>query len=102
MPERLPAVDYADCAIGNEPSATTSTCLPRTVAVDRRRLRLPRALPELAATPYGSAVSSSTSSPSPLARPRSLASSPRAPERHAAELAAGESPVTKWSRALAR
>ena len=45
------------------------------------------------------AVSSSTSSPTPLARPRSLAFPSRAPERRAAELAAGGSPVTKWSRA---
>ena len=31
-----------------------------------------------------------------------LAASPRAPERRAAELAAGEAPVTCWSRAQAR
>ena len=35
-----------------------------------------------------------------LARP--LAASPRAPERSAAELVAGETPVTFWSRAQAR
>ena len=35
-----------------------------------------------------------------LARP--LAASPRAPERSAAELVAGETPVTKWSRASAQ
>ena len=39
------------------------------IAGVRRRFRLPRALPELTATPYGSAVSSRFSSPSPLARP---------------------------------
>ena len=43
------------------------------IAGVRRRFRLPRALPELTATPYGSAVSSRFSSPSPLARPRSVA-----------------------------
>ena len=33
---------------------------------------------------------------------RSLAASPRAPERSAAELVAGETLVTKWSRASAQ
>ena len=43
------------------------------IAGVRRRFRLPRALPELTATPYGSLVSSRFSSPSPLARPHFVA-----------------------------
>ena len=105
MSTKAVSIRYVIHADALEPKAAMT--LPRAVfnlriAGVRRRFRLPRALPELTATPYGSAVSSRFSSPSPLARSRSVAAPPRAPERHAAELAAGVSPVTKWSRALAR
>ena len=64
--------------------------------------RLRRASPSTLPSPYSLAVSFSPLLPCPFALARPLAASPRAPERRAAELAAGKAPVTFWSRGQAR
>ena len=108
-PNRHFAVSYAVAALDYTTSTSplelraTATASPSSSSTSNAGdPLLPRrrpAAPKLSPASVCRAVSLSPLLPCPFSLARPLATSPRAPERRAAELAAGGSPVTKWSRA---
>ena len=99
------ALDYVTSASPLELGATAPAATSSSSTFGRRRSP-PRfaasSLPEHAAVPLQPRREPLPLLACPFSLARPLAASPRAPERRAAELAAGKAPVTFWSRAQAR